>query len=74
MNNSTQTVQISTIVQELNAACTIVSDSELQKEAARLRALSAARDLVATLEKPAETIFQNAFSVGTVYEYPPRTS
>ena len=69
MNTSIQTAPISTIVQELNKACTIISDSDLQKEAARLRALSAAKDLVAKLENPAETILQHAFSVRTVLHY-----
>ena len=66
MNSSTQTAQISSIVQELNVACTVIKDSELQKEAARLRALSAAKDLVAKLESPVEAITQLAFSVRTV--------
>ena len=63
MNHSTSTAQVSIIVQELNNACTIIKNSELQKEAARLRAISAAKDLVAKLENPAETIFRDAFSV-----------
>ena len=63
MNHSTSTAQVSIIVQELNNACTIIKNSELQKEAARLRAISAAKDLVAKLESPAETIFRDAFSV-----------
>ena len=66
MNNSTQSAQISTTVQELNEACTIMRDSDLQKEAARLKAVSAAKDLVARLENPAETILQHAFSVCTL--------
>lgn len=66
MNTSLQTAQISSIVQELNKACTIISDADLQKEAARLRAISAAKDLVAKLENPAEIILQHAFSVRTV--------
>ena len=66
MNNSTPTSQISTAVEELNKAYTIISESEQQKEAARLRALSAAKDLVGKLENPAETIFQNTFSVRTL--------
>ena len=65
MNNTTQTAQISSLVQELNKACIVIQDSELQKEAARSRALSAAKDLLAKLESPAETIFQHAFSVRT---------
>ena len=70
MNNSIQTAQISNIVQELNNACTVIKDSDQQKEAARLRALSAAKDLVSKLENPAETIFQHAFSVSIVYRHP----
>ena len=66
MNSSIQTAQISNIVQELNKACNFIKDSDLQKESARLRALSAARDLVSKLENPAETIFQHAFSVSTL--------
>ena len=63
MNDSTPTPQLSTIVQELNEACGIISNSDLKKEAARLRAISAAKDLVAKLENPAETILRDAFSV-----------
>ena len=66
MNTSLQTAQISSIVQELNNACTIISDADLQYEAARLRAISAAKDLVAKLENPPEIILQHAFSVRTV--------
>ena len=66
MDRSTQSAQISNIMQELNKACTVMKESDQQKEAARLRAISAAKDLVAELEKPAETIFQHAFSVRTV--------
>ena len=66
MNNSVQTAQISNIVQELNKACTVIKDSDTQKEAARLRALSAAKDLVSKLENPAETILQHAFSVSVL--------
>lgn len=65
MNNSIQTAEISAVVQELNKACTVISDSDRQKEAARLRALSAAKDLVVKLQTPAETIFQLTFSVRT---------
>ena len=74
MNNSEHTARISAIVQDLNKACTIITDSELQAEAARLSALSAARDLVAKLENPAETIFQHAFSVRAVHGHLPRIS
>ena len=74
MNNSEHTARISAIVQDLNKACTIISDSELQAEAARLSALSSAKDLVAKLENPADTIFQHAFSVRAVYGRFPRTS
>ena len=63
MNNTLQTPQISNIVQELNKACTFITDADLQKEAARLRAISAAKDLIAKLEHPAETILQHATSV-----------
>ena len=66
MNNSTPTAQISIIVRELNDACTTIKNSDLQKEAARLKAISAARDLVGKLESPAETIFRDAFSVRIV--------
>lgn len=69
MNNSIQTAQISNIVQEVNKVCTAIKDSDRQKEAARLRALSAARDLVSKLESPIETTRQNAFSVRAVEHY-----
>ncbi len=66
MDIFTQSAQISNIVGELNKACTVMKDSDQQKEAARLRAVSAAKDLVAKLENPAETILQHAFSVRSV--------
>ncbi len=66
MNDSTQSAQISNTVEELNEACTVMRNSDLQKEVPRLKAISAAKDVVAKLENPAETILQHAFSVRTL--------
>ena len=69
MNSPSSIGQISAIVRDLNQACTAINESEIQKEGARRRALSAARELVAELENPTETIFQQILSVRTVQNY-----
>lgn len=69
MDNSTTAAQISTSLQKLNEECDTINESDLRKEAARLRALSATKDLVANLENPTETIFQQILSVLTAHSY-----
>lgn len=64
MNAQLQNAQISSIVSEIDSAAKAIHDGEEEIKTARKRALLAARNLVATLEDPAETVFKHAFSVG----------
>lgn len=62
MNIPTQNAQISSIVSEIDSAAKAIRDGEEEIKKARKRTLLAARNLVATLEDPVETVFKHAFS------------
>lgn len=68
MNIPTQNAQISSIVNEIDSAAKAIRDGEEEIKKARKRTLLAARDLVATLEDPIETVFKHAFSVSASFD------
>lgn len=67
MNIPTQNAQISSIVSEIDSAAKAIRDGEEEIKKARKRTLLAARNLVATLEDPVETVFKHAFSVSSFF-------
>ena len=74
MNAQIQNAQISSIVSEIDSAAKAIHNGEEEIKKARKRALLAAKNLVATLEDPAEIAFKHAFSVGaSPYHQPDKT-
>ena len=62
-----QNPQISSIVGEIDSAAKAIDDGEKIIKEAQKRALLAARNLVATLEDPIETLFQHVFGVSASF-------
>ena len=63
MHAAVQNPQISSIVNEIDSAAKAIDGGEKLIKEAQKRALLAARNLVATLEDPTETLFQHIFGV-----------
>ncbi len=67
MHDAVQNPQISSIVNEIDSAAKAIDDGEKLIKGAQKRALLAARNLVATLEDPTETLFQHVFGVSASF-------